>query len=248
MKAIQAAIESFIDKTSNRGFSIVGDPTFKEANTVLDAFLKDLRKTGKIAGVVHKKPISKEQIQLLFRAGELGPTNSKDPAQLFRTVWFYLILFSGKRGRENQRQLKPNMLILRSTSDGKEFYELNREVAGSVLATKNHQGGVDDPEDESGGKIFSIPGSSSFPVVTIKIYLKHLNPACDSLFQRSKNAQVNKLNVNDVVWYANAPVGESMLGNLLRVMTKRAGMEPSLTNHSIKATSVTVPMPTLKPA
>ena len=141
MKAIRAAIARFINKTSNRGFSIVGDPTFKEANTVLDAFLKDLRKSGKIAGVVHKKPISKVQIQLLFRAGELGPTNSEDPAQLFRTV-----LFFGKIGRENQQQLKPNMLILRSTPDGKEFYELNREVAGSVLATKNHQGGVDDPK------------------------------------------------------------------------------------------------------
>ncbi|CAB4028194.1 uncharacterized protein LOC110056874 [Paramuricea clavata] len=230
MKAIRAAIDRFINKTSNRGFSIVGDPTFKEANTVLDAFLKDLRKSGKIAGVVHKKPSSKEQIQLLLRAGELAPTNSEDPAQLFRTVWFYLSLFFGKRGRENQRQLKPNILILRSTPD----------VAGSVLATKYHQGGVDDPEDESDGKIFSIPGSSSCSVEAIKKDLKHLNPACDSLFQRPKIAQVNKFNVNDMIWCANAPIGKSTLGNLLRVMTKRAGIEPPLTNHSIKATSVTV--------
>lgn len=240
MKSIRAAIDRFLRKTSNKGFSIIGDPTFAEANAVLDAFVKDLRKSGKIAGVVHKKPISKEQIQLLFRTGELGPANSVDPAQLFRTVWFYLSFYFGKRGRENQRQLKPNMLILRSTPDGKEFFELNREVAGSVLATKNHQGGLGDTEDESDGKIFGIRDSSICPVETIKNYLNHLNPACESLFQRPKDSKSNKFDVNNVVWYSNMPVGEATLGNLLRVMTKRAGIEPPLTNHSIRATSITV--------
>ena len=136
MKAIRAAIERFLKKKCKKGFSIVGDPTFAEANAVLDAFVKDLRKSGKIAGTVHKKPISKEEIQQLFRAGELGPADTLDPAQLFCTVWFYLSFYFRKRGRENQRLLKPNMLVLRSTPDGKDFFELHREVAGSVLATK----------------------------------------------------------------------------------------------------------------
>ena len=131
--------------------------------------MKDLRKSGKIAGVVHKKPISSDQIQLIFRVGELGPANCVDPAQLFRTAWFYLSFYFGKRGRENLRQLKPNMLILTSTPDDKEFFELNREVAGSVTATKNHQGGFGDPGDESDGKIFSVPVSSICPVEIIKI-------------------------------------------------------------------------------
>ena len=240
MKAIRAAIERFLKKKCKKGFSIVGDPTFAEANAVLDAFVKDLRKSGKIAGTVHKKPISKEEIKQLFRAGELGPADTLDPAQLFRTVWFYLSFYFGKRGRENQRLLKPNMLVLKSTPDGKDFFELNREVAGSVLATKNHQGGLYDPEDESDGKIYSIPDSPTCPVQTIKNYLKHLNPTCDSLFQRPKDANANKFDVNNLIWYANSPVGERTLGNLLRVMTKRAGIEPPLTNHSIRATSVTV--------
>ena len=42
MKAIRAAIERFLKKKLNKGFSIVGDPTFTEANAVLDAFVKDL--------------------------------------------------------------------------------------------------------------------------------------------------------------------------------------------------------------
>ena len=36
-------------------FSIVADPAFTEANKILDAFVKELRKSGKISGVVRKK-------------------------------------------------------------------------------------------------------------------------------------------------------------------------------------------------
>ena len=70
----------------NNPFSIIADPTFNEANRVLDAFVKDLRKTGKIAGVVHKKKISKEQMKKLLDSGELGPADSLNPTQLQRTL------------------------------------------------------------------------------------------------------------------------------------------------------------------
>ena len=87
MKAIRGGIERFLKSApNNKQFSIVGDPTFHEANSVLDAFVKNLRKSGKIAGLVHKKTISQEQIQILFRSNELGPADSNDPAQLFRTA------------------------------------------------------------------------------------------------------------------------------------------------------------------
>ena len=49
--------------------------------------------------------------QRLYECGGLGPANSPNPAQLQRTVWFYLVLYFGQRGRENQRQMKSNMLI-----------------------------------------------------------------------------------------------------------------------------------------
>ena len=63
-KSIRAAIDRFLHSPPhNKPFSIISDPAFTEANKVLDAFVKDLRKTGKIAGVVHKK-------SNLERAGE----------------------------------------------------------------------------------------------------------------------------------------------------------------------------------
>ena len=140
MKSIRAAIDRFLrSPPHNKPFSIISDAVFTGANKVLDAFVKDLRRKGKVAGIVHKKAVSKDQIQRLFESGELGPADSQNPAQLQRTAWFYLTLFFGRRGRENQRQLTPGMLSLRKTPQGVEYFELNRRQAGSLPSTKNHQ-------------------------------------------------------------------------------------------------------------
>ena len=61
---------------------------------------------------------------------------SLNRAQLQRTAWFYLGLFFGRRGVENQRQLTPAMLSLRKTPEGVEYFEPNRCQPGSLPATK----------------------------------------------------------------------------------------------------------------
>ena len=123
MLSIRAAIDRFPREPPNsKPLAITAHPAFAEANKVLDAFVKSLRKSGKIAGAVHKESMTEEHIQQLFKSGELGPADSKDPAQLMKTAWLYICLFFGKRGRENQRALRPNMLILRKTPQGQEYY------------------------------------------------------------------------------------------------------------------------------
>ena len=242
MKSIRAAIDRFLRSPPyNRTSSIIADATFTEANKVLDAFVKDLRKTGKIAGIVHKKPISKEQMKRLFDSSELGPANSMNPAQLQRTACLYLGLFFGRKGRENQRQLTPTMLSLRKPPQGVEYYELNRSQPGSLPATKNHQGGLEDAEDESDAKIFSVPGSERCAVKTIKNYFAHLNQASDDLFQRPRDSESAKFNpMGEKIWYCNARLGRTTLDNVMKQMSKRPGIKPHLTNHCLRATSVTV--------
>ena len=46
------------------------------------------------------------------------------------------------------------MHILKRTSIGREYHELNRVVPGAIPTTKNHQGGLKDDEDVSEGKKF----------------------------------------------------------------------------------------------
>ena len=55
------------------------------------------------------------------------------------------------------------MLALRKTPAGEEYYEVSSE-RGAVLATKNHQGGLDHQDDESNEKFFERPGSKRCPV------------------------------------------------------------------------------------
>jgi len=93
-KSIRTTIDRFLRSAPhNKPFSIISDAVFIGANKVLDAFVKDLRRTGKVAGIAHRKAESKDQIQRLFESGELGPADSQNPAQLQRRARFYLTLF-----------------------------------------------------------------------------------------------------------------------------------------------------------
>ena len=99
LKAIRAAIDRYLHMLPHsKQFSIIADPAFTEANKVLDAFVKELRKSGKISGVVHKKAISKQQVEKLFQSGELGLADTKDRAPLQRTAWFCLGIYFGRCG------------------------------------------------------------------------------------------------------------------------------------------------------
>ena len=44
----------------------------------------------------------------------------------------------------------------------------------------------------------------------------------------------------ELVWYYNSPVGKSIIANVLKEMSEKAGMVPFLTNHCSRDTSLTV--------
>ena len=173
-----------------------------QANKALDAFLKTLRKDGEIAGVVHKETLTREIVKELFHSGQLGPADTNNPSQVLNKVWFYVSLYFGKRGRENQRKMTKQMLVLRTTLKGSQYYEVNRSVAGSLPSTKNHQGGIQDDEDESNAKMFELPGSPRCPVQTVKSYLLHLQPDADFFYQKPRALNAGKFNPEvDPIWF-----------------------------------------------
>ena len=241
LTAIRAAIDRHLRSPPlSKPFSIVADSQFKEANKTLSNFLKNLSKNGEISGTKHKGAVTREVVQKLYEINELVGVNSLHPLKHMQTVWFYITLFLGKRGRENQAKMKKNFLVLRQDANGEKYFEINRERGAGVLTSKNHQGGLADTEDHSDGKIFARPGSSRCPVEIIQSYLSHLNPECSSLFQKARN-QCKKFDpAVNTVWYAACPVGHNTLENLFRDMTSRAGIDPPMTNHCVRATSITV--------
>ena len=96
---------------------------------------------GKIGTVVHKPPITREQLEKLFESGQLGNSDSKNPRQLMQTAWFYVMLYFGKRGRENISKLSKKMLVLRSTPQGRRYFELRCEALVSTNGIRgfNHE-------------------------------------------------------------------------------------------------------------
>jgi len=79
----------------------------------------------------------------LYEEGELTDADTRDPRVLLQTVWFFVSIYFGKRGRENQHLLKKSMLRLMKTADREEFFELNKNEPGAVLTSKNHTGDLD---------------------------------------------------------------------------------------------------------
>ncbi|KAJ7388220.1 BTB/POZ domain-containing protein kctd1, partial [Desmophyllum pertusum] len=129
-----------------------------DANKTLNSYLKHLVNEGKIAGTVHKNPLTGETIQKLYEKGELADADTRDPRVLLQTAWFFVSIYFGKRGRENQSSLKKSMLRLLTTANGEEFFELNKNEPGAVLASKNHT------EDLTGLKITQTAKSFLRPV------------------------------------------------------------------------------------
>ena len=85
--------------------------------------------------------------------------------------------------------------------------------------------------------MFEVPGSLKCPVQTD---ISHLNPKMDFLFQRPRVAR-NKFNPEvDTVWVCNSSLGTSYLSSMMRTMSLKAEINPLLTNHCVRATSVTI--------
>ena len=120
MRAIRSGLDRFLSGSPQRKpFSIIRDKAFKPANEALDASLKDLARKGLISSTKHKSAISNEDLEALYAANQLGVNT---PESLVNTAWFYTILFFGKRGRENQRAMKPGDFQLKTTTSWLKYF------------------------------------------------------------------------------------------------------------------------------
>ena len=103
---------------------IIREKVFKLANEALNPSLKDLARQGWFSFPKHKRPISSEDLEVLYVANQLG----LNPQESFaNSVWFKTILYFGKRGRENQREMKPGALQLNNHNKPAEVLHLKRE-------------------------------------------------------------------------------------------------------------------------
>ena len=108
------------------------DIEFSSSRDVYKAVVTDLKKKG-FGSVEHKPPISDEDLQKLYNP-ENVVFNINSPCGLQKKVWFDLMFYLCRRGRENQRQMTKSTFAVSKDSHGLEF------VYQSVdEADKNHR-------------------------------------------------------------------------------------------------------------
>ena len=230
MKAIRAGLDRYLNK-GNVNFSIITDREFKPANDALNAHLVKLAREGRISSAKHKPAMISRDVEILHEKKQLG---LETPQSLLQTAWFNIMLYFGKRGRENMREMTAEDIQIHKSSSGLAYITLVEK------ATKNHQGGLNSSKNEAAAVMSEIPGNPRCPVLAVKTYLSKRNKQCQALWQKSKNHKALKFSYAEDVWYCNATLGKHKLENLLSEMSKKAGLDTIYTSHCLRATSVRI--------
>ena len=207
---------------ATRGFDIINDSEFTVANKVFGAKCVDLKRQG-LAKVEHKPPIC-EDLKKLYESGVFC---LNDPEKLQNKVFFEVMLYFCRRGRQNLRQLKKTDFSFNTDGTGARYVCKTTDEL-----TKNRR---EDDEGFDGGVMYEKPGPNC-PVASFELYLSHLNPLNGFLFQRPKR----NVSISENVWYDNMVIGERTLGEKMKNISREGNLSKCYTNHSIRATAVTI--------
>ncbi|XP_060758189.1 uncharacterized protein LOC132868911 isoform X3 [Neoarius graeffei] len=194
---------------------------FSVSNRTFKATLGKLKSKGK-ASVQHHPPVSPADMRLIQASLDLSK-----PKELQQKVFVDCMIYFTNRGREKLRGMRPHDFVLHE-ENGHEFFTLR------VVNPKNHQ--AEAAEESQGGQMHEIPGNLRCPVKTLKKYLGKLNPLCDYFWQRPKQ----RVDEDNSVWYDHVPLGKNTLESMTKKISEAAGCSKKYTNHSLRATSITI--------
>ena len=104
------------------------------------------------------------------------------------------------------------------------------------VQTKNHQGGISEKNShESLTRLYST-GEIGDSYWCLLKYVQKLNPLQTAFFQRPSP----KAKEADMIWYENSPLGVNTLATMMKEISLGAGLSQTYTNHSVRATAITL--------
>ena len=111
-------IERYLNQPKfSRNLKMSTDPRFTRSNEMLDAQLVRLKKLGK-ENSQHKPTLEDEDLEKLKSSDALSLSNS---LSLLRNVWFHIVLYFCRRGREGQRELQKSSFTLEVDASGRNY-------------------------------------------------------------------------------------------------------------------------------
>ena len=201
---------------------ITSTDIFAESNRMYKAMLVKIKKCGKGA-VKHKTPVSKEDWIKIWDSLDIGT-----PIGLQNKVFLDVMIYFANRGREGMRSMSITDFSVEVDDNLKLRYITHRDTL-----TKCRR----ENEDETvSGHMYEIPGSDRCPVASFLALRDVLNPDQPCMWQRPKD----KAPEDGSAWYMKAPLGINTIGDKLKKISENAGCSRKYTNHSLRATTVTM--------
>ena len=172
------AIERYFNQPPfSRGFKIAADPKFARSNEMLNAQLVHMKRNGK-ENTQHKPVIEDEDLRKLRESSAISPNN---PLSLLRNVWFHVILFFCRRGREGQRSLTRSSFKFDTDASGRRYATMAHDEA-----SKNHPGGLKDKSSNEKLARMYEGNHQHDGYKALILYMSKLHPDYQSFFQYPK--------------------------------------------------------------
>ena len=220
MRDINPGCLNFLDKKDSR---------FKAVHGTMDAHFHYLHSTGIGREVKHARVLMKDDEDKLWSKGIM---NTNTPKALQNAVFYTVRKMFSLRGGIEMRNLKISQIQRHTNPDRYVYTELVSKTSNGTFK-KLHVANKTVP-------VFACPEAGErCPVHILDLYLSKLPQAAienDVFFVKA----LENTTVDDTKpWYSRTPVGRNTLDTKLGKMCSLAGIEGRVTNHSMRATSVT---------
>ena len=192
------------------------DPEFITAKQVYHAELKNRTKTvvrkQKKTEVTVNTPISQQDWAKLASSPALS-LNTPKTLQFKIMVDFFQ--YFGVKGKFALQELQKEHFVLKKTPEGNEYFEFM------------------DPDKEDYPTMMSEPGNIHCPVYGFKKYLSHLDPKCPVFLTCPRDHKSHRSETRpDHVWYTDRPLGLVFLADMMKNLSKEAGLSRLYTSKS----------------
>lgn len=170
LSTMHRAIKRHLDDV-HYPYDILKDPLFETSRKVLAAKRKQLRKLGLGNCPNATRELSEDEVNLLFDQNFFGFSSGES---VQRTVWWFLSLHCGWRGRDEARKLCWGDIVLKEGING-EYLEWDKE-----RGTKTRDGKESEELRRFNPRIYPS-GSYKCPIAAYKLFASHrpresLNP------------------------------------------------------------------------
>ena len=210
------------------------DPEFHDLRKILDSYYRKLHQEGVGCSSKSTELLTREDEEKLWQSGVLNPDT---PQGLLNCVFF----LNGKnfclRGGQEHRELKLSQLkrdVVSLQGSMKVCYTYTEH------GSKNRSGGLKQLKMEN--KIvrqYESENTERCHVLLLDKYIQKLPAEAkqkDLFYMKPKSAAPND---SLAPWFYSIPVGKNTLGNMMKTMSRDAGLGKGVTNHSLRAYGAT---------